>query len=100
MTRHTKGRWIAVGNWIEHEDDDVPDIANFDPASMGQEGRSTGESAANALLCAAAPGMLEVLQAYIDNYEAGTITNQTSSEVDVTGHLARLCNNYLDYLAT
>jgi len=100
MTRHTKGRWMAVGNWIEHEDDDVPDIANFDPRSMGQEGRSVSESSANAMLCAAAPGMLEVLQAYIDNYEAGTITNQASSEVDVTGHLARLCYNYLGYLAT
>lgn len=99
MTRHTKGHWIAVGDWIEHEDDDVPDIANFNPISMGQERRSSSETNANALLCAAAPGMLEVLQAYIDNYEAGAITNQTGNAVDTTEYLARLCYKYLDYLA-
>jgi len=47
-----------VGAWIEHEDDDVPDIANFNSDSMGHEGRSYKEMCANALLCAQAPQML------------------------------------------
>lgn len=61
-TSHTPGNWMAVGAWIEHLDDDVPDIANFDPASMGQEGRSDDEVCANARLCAAAPDMLFALK--------------------------------------
>ncbi len=61
---HTPGAWIAVGAWIEHEDDAVADIANFEPSSMGQAHlrRSGEEIHANARLCAAAPTMLGVLQ--------------------------------------
>lgn len=59
--KHTKGNWYAVGYWVEHEDDDVPDICNCDPESMGQEGRSYDEITANARLLAAAPAMFELL---------------------------------------
>jgi len=60
-TSWTRGEWMAVGRRIEHVDDDVPDIANFDPASMLQEGRSDAECCANARLCGAAPAMYSVL---------------------------------------
>lgn len=55
---HTPGRWIAVGRWVEHMDDNTPDICNADPAAMGQEGRSDAECCANARLMAAAPALL------------------------------------------
>jgi len=53
---------MAVGAWIEHVDEGTPDIANFDPESMGQEGRSYAETCANARLCAMAPAMLKELR--------------------------------------
>lgn len=57
----TKGQWMAVGAWVEHLGDDVPDICNCDPSSMGQEGRSYEEACANARILAAAPAMLNAL---------------------------------------
>lgn len=57
----TKGQWMAVGAWVEHVDDNVPDICNCDPSCMGQEGRSYEEACANARLLAAAPTMLNAL---------------------------------------
>ena len=65
-TKHTRGQWIAVGHWIEHVSDKVPDIANFDPVSMGQDGRSSNEICANAMLCAAAPELLAACQLFVE----------------------------------
>ena len=69
---HTKGNWYAVGAWIEHESDDVADIATFNSEAMGQGhlARSYDEICANARLCAQAPAMLKVLKAvlgYLDD---------------------------------
>ncbi len=61
--RHTKGEWYAVGAWVEHGDDNTPDICNCDPVSMGQGGkRSYEEIYANARLIAAAPELLAELK--------------------------------------
>ena len=59
----TKEVWHSVGAWIEVERDDIPDIANFDPAAMGQQNlpRSQAEIFANARLAADAPSMLALL---------------------------------------
>jgi len=64
-TKHTRGPWHAVGRWVEHEKDDVADICNCDPESMGQGhlGRSDAEMAANARLIAAAPDLLKACEA-------------------------------------
>ena len=60
--RPTKGAWRAVGSWIEHESNEVADIATFDPRDMGQSlPRSQEEINANARLCAAAPQMYRAL---------------------------------------
>lgn len=62
--KHTPGPWHCVGIWVEHEDDNVADICDCDPASMGQGhlGRTYDEMRANAKLIAAAPDMLEFLK--------------------------------------
>lgn len=66
MSEHTPGPWIAIGTWVEHPDDNTPDICNCDPFSMAQEGRSDEEVCANARLIAAAPEMLKALRALTD----------------------------------
>lgn len=70
MSEHTKGRWIAVGGWVEHEDDNVADICICDTEIMNQGhlGRSSQEEAANAKLIAAAPDLLEALQFMLDAF--------------------------------
>ncbi len=65
--KHTPEPWVAVGAWVEHPKDDIPDICTCDPAIFGQEhggiaARSYAEQCANALLCSAAPSMLELLK--------------------------------------
>lgn len=62
---HTPGPWFAVGHWIEHPDNTVADIANFDPEAVDQAhlGRSDEEICANVRLAAAAPDMLMTLRA-------------------------------------
>lgn len=57
----TKPGWHAVGSMIEHECDETPDIATFEPALFGQCDRPYEEVVANARVCAAAPAMLEIL---------------------------------------
>ena len=69
---HTKGNWHAVGAWIEHESDDVADIATFNSEAMGQGHlhRDYEEICANARLCAQAPAMLALLKdvlGYLDD---------------------------------
>lgn len=61
-SKHTTGEWIAVGRWVEHVNDAVPDICNCDPGSMDQEGRCDAEIIANARLIAAAPNLLSALK--------------------------------------
>jgi prophage regulatory protein len=75
----TPGGWFAVGAWIEHEDDDVPDIANFDPASIEQGGRSYEEICANARLCAAAPEMLLALAEFLSSGDTKTARKKAIS---------------------
>jgi len=63
--KHTPGPWIQVGHWVEHPDETVADICTCDPEAMGQSHfkRNYSEVVANARLIAAAPEMLEALQA-------------------------------------
>jgi len=66
MTRHTRGQWHAVGWMVEHAGDDVADICCCNPAAFGQEPprvkqRSNEEMWANAIVIAAAPEMLTLL---------------------------------------
>jgi len=65
---HTPGPWISVGARIEHADDGVMDIADFDPCcmGMGQDGRGHAEIRANARLCAAAPDLLDALSVLVE----------------------------------
>lgn len=70
MSKYTEGRWIAVGNWVEHEDDEVADICICDTEimSQGHLGRSSEEEAANAKLIAAAPDLLKALESMLDAF--------------------------------
>lgn len=82
-SKHTRGEWIAVGHWVEHVDDSVPDICNCNHNSMGQDGRSDAEIIANARLIAAAPEMLKALKAcHLELYQC---TLQLNSEGWSTG---------------
>ena len=68
MSNYTKCRWIAVGGWVEVEDDNIPDICTCDPEDMGQDylERSEQEIMANARLIAAAPDLLLALKSLLD----------------------------------
>lgn len=68
--QHTPGPWIAVGAWVEHPDDSIPDICTCDPEDMGQEGRSDKEIRANARLIAAAPDLLEACKLIVSAFDA------------------------------
>ena len=67
---HTPGPWIAVGSWVEHPNDNLPDICNCDPDAMGQGHlrRSNKEIIANAHLIAAAPDLLSALEALVASH--------------------------------
>ncbi len=64
---YTPGYWVAVGAWVEHARDDIPDICTCNPEAFcqGHMGRSYDEICANARLCAAAPSMLQALSAML-----------------------------------
>ena len=68
MSKFTKGRWVAVGAWVEHEDFDIADICSCNPESIGQEhfGRSYKEMCANARLMAASPRLLKALRCIVE----------------------------------
>ena len=71
MSKHTQGKWIAVGDWVELDDDTRADICSVNPCDFGQisYGRNYDEMRANARLIAAAPDHLFQLLAaanYID----------------------------------
>ena len=74
MSKHTKGRWYAVGAWVEHENDNVGDICTCNPEDIGQShlGRSDEEIRANAELIARAPKMLTALRKIRRLYPAST----------------------------
>lgn len=77
MTQPTKGEWMAVGAWVEHTDFNTPDIASFDPAALGQTGRSYDEQCANARLCAAAKELRAALRRslpIIEEHAPGSLT--------------------------
>jgi hypothetical protein len=66
MTNHTRGKWYAVGWMVEHAGEDIADICCCNPAAFGQtppnvKKRSDKEMWANAILIAAAPEMLSIL---------------------------------------
>ena len=75
---HTPGQWIAVGAWVEHDDDNVADICTCDPAAMGQAHltRSVEELMANARLIAAAPDLIEALETLLEAVEGGLLDAQ------------------------
>lgn len=68
MNKHTKGEWIAVGAWVEVEDDHIADICSCNPESLNQfnSGRSYEEMFANARLIAAAPELLYALESIVE----------------------------------
>lgn len=78
---YTPGIWYPIGSWIEHEDNNVPDIANFDPESFGQEGRSSAEIHANVRLAAAAPEMLAALIAFEEIGNTLAVRKQISDAI-------------------
>lgn len=86
--QHTPGPWVAVGCQVEVLSDSIPDICSTNPETFGQHGRSNKERCANARLISAAPDLLAMAKAYIQAFEIGMITNQTSFGVDTTGHIA------------
>ena len=79
MSNYTKCRWIAVGGWVEVEDDNIPDICTCDPEDMGQDylERSEQEIMANARLIATAPLLLEAAKKIMENLDgmAGEVTS-------------------------
>lgn len=63
MKKYTPSPWVAVGTWVEHPSDTVPDICDCDPRIMDQQlYRSDEEACANARLIAAAPDLLNALK--------------------------------------
>jgi hypothetical protein len=72
--KHTPGTWYPVGYWVEVESDDVPDICTCNPADMGEGHlhRSDEEILANVHLIAAAPAMLDALDAARDYIAAAS----------------------------
>ena len=74
MTKHTDGPWYAVSRMVEVAKDKAPDICTTNPQMFGQGHlkRSMREQIANARLIAAAPQLLEALEAtLIELEEAG-----------------------------
>ena len=72
MSKHTPGRWHAVGGWVEVEDFDIADICTCHPEDFwqGHLKRSDKEIMANARLIAAAPEMLKVLKYLVRKFPA------------------------------
>lgn len=83
-TKHTPGPWVSVGAWVEHPDDNIPDICTCNPEDMGQSylPRSDQEILANARLIAAAPDMLQAIEELLilcdesDGSQYGTISTK------------------------
>ncbi len=74
MRKFTPGPWYAVGYWVEHPEDDRPDICSCNPFDIGQDHleRSDEEIRANVQLIAAAPDLLDALQKLV-GYLDGTV---------------------------
>jgi hypothetical protein len=65
--KHTPGPWLQVGAWVEVERDDIPDICTCNPRDIGQDHLKWNWKTvhANARLIAAAPDLLEALNAML-----------------------------------
>jgi hypothetical protein len=87
MSEHTPGPWIAVGAWVEVEDDNIPDICTCEPSDIGQGhlARTYKEIMANARLIAAAPDLLEALQCALDHLEYCGYGDSWERECALTG---------------
>jgi hypothetical protein len=72
MSKHTPGPWYGVGAWVEVEDHGVADICSCNPDdyAQGHLGRNYDEICANARLIAAAPELLEALEAIVSTRNA------------------------------
>lgn len=87
--RHTPGPWIAVGRWVEHPRDDIPDICTTDPAALDQDGRSDAECCANARLIAAAPELLTALREIVASADRGQAFFSTFLLLDARAAIAK-----------
>lgn len=78
------GQWIAVGHYIENASDTKPDIGNFNPDSMGQDGRSDKEICEIAVICAAAPQMYAALMAMTTSFHGSVrLDDHTKTAMDM-----------------
>ena len=68
--KNTPGPWYGVGAWVEHPNDDTPDICTCDPTVLGQKGRDYGEILANTALIAAAPDLLDAAVAVVERWDS------------------------------
>ena len=83
----TKGDWIAVGAYVELDDENRPDICTCEPKEFLQYGKRTQEEIrANARLIAAAPdiyvalkGIYDMLYAASDGERIWTMEMQQSA---------------------
>jgi hypothetical protein len=73
LRRHINkpGKWVQVGTWIEHTDDNCPDVAVIEPPRWDQFDFKKDEAWAVAGLIAAAPIMLMVLKRILAEDEEG-----------------------------
>lgn len=69
--KHTPGPWFAVGYQVEIESETVADICTTNAHLFGQGGlHDDARAMANARLIAAAPEMLEALEALVISHRA------------------------------
>jgi hypothetical protein len=76
-TKFTQGEWIAVGAWVEVEDNEIADICSCNPASIGQDhlNRNHEEQIANANLIAAAPELLAALVKFVEGCDKAGLSD-------------------------
>lgn len=82
--KFTKGKWIAVGAWVEHQKDNKADICSCNPEDFGQEhyNRSYEEQCANAKLIAQAPNMLKTLKRLVAALESNLDQSYIDSNIE------------------
>ena len=103
MSKHTPGPWIIESSsserWSQIIRPKVDGRWPYDNVAYIQEMydeqcTKKGAHIANAKLIAAAPDLLEALQAYLEAFENHGITNTTN--LDSTGHIAELAYAAID----
>jgi len=79
--KHTPGPWYAIGRMVEVGDDDHADICSTNPDLFGQGHRAPPieEQQANARLIAAAPDLLEALEAMVEHFATPTSERSAAS---------------------